>query len=64
MEGKETRPNKKLVLIIIPIPRLKRREGKIIKSDSVNRTFLIELTFDPIARIIKKSFDFSMIPAF
>ena len=62
--GKYTRLNKNKELIIIPIPKLKSKDGNNTKIASKKRIFFKDLVFEPIARIIRKSFAFSIIPAF
>ena len=60
--GKETLSNKKTELIIIPMPKHNKRAGMMIKRDSKNNILFKDLFFDPIARIMRKSLTFSMIP--
>lgn len=60
--GKETRSNRKIELIIIPIPKHNKRAGMMIKRDSKNNIFFKDLFFEPIARIMRKSLAFSIIP--
>ena len=62
--GKKTRLNRNKEFIIIPIPKLISKDGKRIKSDSKKSIFFKDLVFEPTARIIRKSFAFSIIPAF
>lgn len=62
--GKETRANRTDELRIIPIPRLIKREGMIMNSDSKNKILFKDLFFEPIALMIKKSLAFSITPLF
>ena len=62
--GNETRANRTDELRIIPIPRLTKREGMIMNSDSKNNILFNALFFEPIALMIKKSLAFSITPPF
>ena len=63
-EGKCTFLNKNKEFIIIPILKLRSKEGINTNIDSVKRIFFNDLVFEPIARIIRKSFAFSIISDF
>lgn len=62
--GKYARPKITLEFRIIPILKLIKSEGMIIKVDSKKRILFIALFLEPKALIIKKSLAFSIIPLF